>query len=429
MLRFPTLLLALLAVLAAAAPALAAPLTLERVVLIQRHGVRPPTSSNADLAKYAAQPWPDWPVAPGELTPHGALTVTLMGGTLREAYRAKGLLPARGCPTDGQVSVWADGADQRTRRTGELTAEALAPGCGIKAGWAPPLPRDPVFSGSPTDAACKVDPAEGAAAMLAAAGPDGLDTPPAREAMTRLQAIVAPDGCKGGPGACFTGDDSIGQTPLGPRLQGPMSISASLAEDLLLEYADDKPLPEVGWGKVRSARDIAAMMPAHEQMFSTIRHNPYLAARQGGLMARMVLGALNGDPSGTVPGPTYGPASKVVVFAGHDTNIALMGALFGLDWTLPGEPDITSPAQVLALEVLADPATGKRYLRPVMYYETLDQLRFLTPARAQEAPVRFEVCADVRDGACSLAEVTRRVASLIPAGCGEIDAAAETKRQ
>jgi 4-phytase/acid phosphatase len=256
--------------------------------------------------------------------------------------------------------------------------------------------------------------------MLAAAGPDGLDTPATREAMTELQAIVAPDGCKGGKGYCFTGDDTIGDTPAGPRIQGPLSISASLAEDLLLEYAEDMPMSQVGWGRVHSEHDIAVVMAAHQQAFGTLRYNTYLAARQGSRMARMIVAALNGSPSGSVPGPQYGPASKVVVFSGHDTNVAFMGAVFGLDWALPGEPDVTSPAETLALELWADPATGRRYVRPVIYYETLDQLRTLSPSSARELPLRFDGCADGRDGACSLAEVTRRVEALIPPGCGEI---------
>ncbi|HUO12085.1 MAG TPA: histidine-type phosphatase, partial [Caulobacteraceae bacterium] len=100
--------LALVAAIAAfASPVLAAP-HLERVVVVMRHGVRPPTQSNADLAKYAAEPWPDWPVEPGDLTPHGGETVRLMGDTLREAYRAAHLLPS-GCAGAGEVTVWADG--------------------------------------------------------------------------------------------------------------------------------------------------------------------------------------------------------------------------------------------------------------------------------------------------------------------------------
>ena len=121
------------ALVLAAGSAQAAPMHLVRVVLVTRHGVRPPTQSNADLAKYSDKAWPDWPVAPGELTPHGGETVKLMGETLREAYRAQGLLPRTGCAGPGQVTVWADGADQRTRESGRITAEALQPGCGLKA--------------------------------------------------------------------------------------------------------------------------------------------------------------------------------------------------------------------------------------------------------------------------------------------------------
>ena len=418
MTRVSTLLIALCAILSAPSPAPAAPLRLERVVLVQRHGVRSPTSSNADLAKYAARPWPDWPVGPGELTPHGGETVKLMGQTLRRAYRARGLLPATGCPAGGEVSVWADGADQRTRRSGEILAEALAPGCGIKAGWAPPLPRDPMFSGS-SETACKLEPAAARAAVIAAIGPS-LDTPASRRALSRLQSILAPDACKGGKGTCFSAADTLADTPSGPRIRGPLAIGASLSEDLLLEYAEGMAPSDVGWGRAASVETIAAIMPVHARLFDMLRKDTYLAGRQGALMARTVLAALDGSAGAPPPGPQYGPTARIVALAGHDTNVAFMGAVFGLDWRLPGEPDVTSPAQTLAFELWADPATGKRYVRPVMYYETLDQLRTLRPASARRLPLRFNTCADGRDGACSLTEVSRRVLALIPPGCGEV---------
>src|SRR5580658_3294324 len=92
----------------AAGAAHAAALHLVRVVIVTRHGVRPPTQSNDELAKYADKAWPAWPVAPGELTPHGGETVRLMGVTLRETYRTAGLLPRDGCAGPGQVTVWGD---------------------------------------------------------------------------------------------------------------------------------------------------------------------------------------------------------------------------------------------------------------------------------------------------------------------------------
>jgi 4-phytase/acid phosphatase len=418
MIRF-TRLLAAIAVLAfLAAPAVAATLKLERVVLVQRHGVRPPTSSNAVLAKYSAEAWPDWPVPPGELTPHGGATVELMGKSLHRTYRAAGLLPARGCP-GAALTVWADGSDQRTRASGQITADALAPGCDVKAGYAPPDPRDPIFGGS-SEVACAQDPAAGRAAILDIAGPAGLDNEASRLALLRLQAILAPDACKGGKGLCLSGDNTVIDSAYGPRGQGPMYIGASLAEDLLLEYAEGMPASEVGWGRAGTAEAIAAIMPVHERMFGFIRHNAYLGGRMGAPMAHVVLQAMTGatrPPTGEAP---FGPDTKVVVLSGHDTNIALMGAVFGLDWTLPGQPDVTSPAETLAFELWRDPASGKGYVKAVVYYETLDQLRNLTPADAQHVDLSFANCADSQDGGCSVDELSRKVEALIPAGCGLI---------
>ena len=316
-----------------AGPAVAAP-HLERVVVVMRHGVRPPTQSNAELAKYAAQPWPAWPVAPGELTPHGGETVRLMGETLRAAYQAAHLLPASRCASAGQVNVWADGADERTQKTGEVLAEALQPGCGLKAAWTDGFPRDPIFGGSQAPE-CRVEPDKAKAELDAAlAGPAGrIET---TAAVARLQSILAPNACAGGSGTCLS---------IPPSSSGMASVfpqSAGLAEDILLEYADGKPLPEVGWGRA-SASDIAAIMPIHERAFAVIRDEPGLDGARGAQMTWVILGALAGQPvSG---GPQSGPNLKLLGLTGHDTNLVLMAGVFGLEWTLPDEPDATAPSR------------------------------------------------------------------------------------
>ena len=392
-------LVALVAALLFSAGAAQAAAHLERVVVVMRHGVRPPTQANADLAKYAAQPWPEWPVAPGELTPHGGETVRLMGETLRAAYVADRLLPAHGCAPSGQVTDWADGTDQRTRRTGEIAAEALQPGCGLKTGWAAPQPRDPIFGG--TDAGgCKVDAAH---AFALAAPPPPAERRRLEAATARLQAILAPNACQGGPGTCFAN---------APADRGFFPATAGLAEDILLEYADDKPMSEVGWGRASPA-DIAAVMPLHEAAFARIRDNVYASARRGAPMTRVILAALAGERvSG---GPQSGPGLKLLLLAGHDTNLVLMASTFGLHWTLPGEPDSTAPSTALAFELWSD--HGRKYVRPVLYYETLDQLRTLKPALAKTLPLRFDGCDSGPMGSCPVAELKAHVEAVIPADC------------
>jgi len=155
-----------------------------------------------------------------------------------------------------------------------------------------------------------------------------------------------------------------------------MFVAAGLAEDLLLEYAEGMAAADVAWGRTPSEAQIAAVMAVHERMFGLLRGNAYLDARLGAPMARLVLAALAGDS-----GPHSGPNVKLLALAGHDTNLILMAGVFGLAWTLPGEPDITAPATTLAFELWSD--NTRLYVRPVLYYETLDQLRTLHPAGPQ----------------------------------------------
>lgn len=416
------MLAAALAAIAPAAAPTAGPLVLERVVLVQRHGVRPPVVSNEALAKYADKPWPGWPVPTGELTPHGGEVVRLMGETLRRTYVGDGLLEASGCPKPGEVQVWADGTDQRTRRSGEILAQTLAPGCGVRTGWAPPDPRDPIFGGNGA-AACRVDPAAARTAILSRAGPGGLATPAARQALARLQAILAPSACAGGAGTCFAGEDTVEAGGYaGVKITGPIAETSSLAENLLLEYAEGMAPTDVAWGRA-GAQDIDAVMPVHERNFFLILKTPYIASRFGAPMAKLILTALDGR-AGAASGPPLGPKAKIVALAGHDSNLAFIGAVFGLDWALPGQPDSTAPAATLAFELWRDPATGARYVKPAVYYETLAQMRALAPRQAVRLPLRFDGCSGPA-GACTLAELRRRAASTIPAGCGEPAALAD----
>jgi hypothetical protein len=66
-------------------------------VILTRHGVRSPTWTLPVLNEYSAEPWPDWGVAPGKLTPRGRELMTLFGSYYRLYFAAAGLLPSTGC--------------------------------------------------------------------------------------------------------------------------------------------------------------------------------------------------------------------------------------------------------------------------------------------------------------------------------------------
>ena len=108
------------------APAAPATATLRFVLLVSRHGVRAPLGSNAAIARFAAQPWPDWGVPAGNLTAHGGDAAQVMGAYYGSFYRRMGLISAD-CPVP-KAYLYAD-SDQRTIVTGERIAQGMNNSC------------------------------------------------------------------------------------------------------------------------------------------------------------------------------------------------------------------------------------------------------------------------------------------------------------
>jgi 4-phytase/acid phosphatase len=347
--------------------------TLERVAIVERHGVRSPTKSPDQLSRYSAERWPDWPVGVGELTPHGASDISRMAAWLRAHYAASGLWPARGCIDPGSVTVWADGKDERTRDSGQAFLDAAFPDCGFTALHGPDGETDPVFDAIEAGA-CPIDPEAARQSVLTAAG--GAITPETKiyeTAKTALYDVLSPPAgrapCRDDAGTCFlSGRDAVDAGKAGVKLSGPLSTAATLAESILLEYGEGMPAGSVGWGRADAAT-IARFMPLHARMADLMRRSPYLASHNGAVLAQKVMAALLGDAG--FPGEAAN--ARLTVIAGHDTNLSNLAGILGTDWTLPGQPDKTPPGGALAFELWRD-AAGDR-VKIVFFYQTLEQLR------------------------------------------------------
>ena len=349
---------------------------LERVVMVERHGVRSPTKAPEALAPYAAAPWPVWPVTPGELTPHGRQGVVEMGRYLRTLYAKDGLWTAAGCPAKPLAYVWADGQDQRTRESGQALLDGLFPGCGLTDGHGPAGEPDPIFDAA-SAGFCKVDKDAARRAILAHVPGGDLDHPgPGYEAaLQALKTVLAP---QSGPRGLPAGPNRLSETGE-VKIDGPLGVGATMAENLYLEYAQGFPLTSVGWGRIAGEADVAAFMPVHNIDSDLTRKPPEAAGPRAALLMRTVLDALEGATTPSFSGEPVAPASaRFVVIAGHDTNIANLAGLLGLNWSLPGQPDYTPPGGALVFELWRDPA-GERWVRVRFIYQTLDQLRRLTP--------------------------------------------------
>jgi len=405
-----------------ALPAAAQTLTLDRTVILMRHGVRPPTSTK-DITPLAADPWPQWGTPDGQLTPHGAEAVAQLGRWERQEFAARGLLAAQGCARPGDVFVWADAGQQRTLDTADTYLSGLYPGCGMTAGRLKSGAADPLFKASETDVGA-LDQAKARQAILDKMG-GSFERPKAEAAalMGQLQevlhccAVALCETAVGHP-ACGIADlpMSIATIAEGRSidLRGSLGVGSTVTQVLLLEYANGLPADQLAWGRASSAADIVRLSAIRKLKYEYQERVPYIAQRGASNIANQILLALN-HPDGDAPnGP---PAARVVVYVGNDTQIAEIGAILDAHWTVPSYlDDETPPGGGLSFELLHDTA-GARFVRVSFLTQKLDQIRSAGVLTAQDPPAWVPVtvpgCQATAPGTCALPGFTQYLDSRI----------------
>ncbi len=353
---------------------------LKFAAVVIRHGVRSPTWEPARLNQYSAQPWPDFGVPPGNLTPRGAQLIKLMGGYYHDWFVREKLISPQGCADAERVRIWAD-TDQRTVETGRALSVSLLPGCKIAVGSLGADESDPLFAGS--------------------AEPDAAR---AREA---IQARLKPHLFEDHKAAFDTLQDILGDAPkklfqplvpvsvsingAAAQLNGPFNTGSTLSENLLLEYANGFAGKELGWGRLNEAK-LQQVLEIHTVYADLMRRTPYLAATRGANLIARILGALRDAAAGK-------SKDAMLVLAGHDTNLSNLSGMLGLTWRLPGyQPDDTPPGGALVFSLWRD-GDGPYTVRVRYVAQSMMQMH-----EAAQGPPEF---ADVLE--CSLADFQKLV--------------------
>ncbi len=363
---------------------------LKLVVVVSRHGVRPPTWSEERLNRYSAIPWPQWPVAPGYLTQHGFDLVEQFGRYDRAEFVQEGLLAAEGCGDAAAVTIRAD-TDERTMESGRALATGLFPECAPEVHSLVAGERDPLFS--PDDGGGKAGTSD---AALAAAMERVTNRPAEAELLAEMQRVLS--GCDL-RAACKpahapevqlldgASDAHGGQGDPMAEARGSLPQASSFAEDFLLEYAEGMPLSSVGWGRLNEAQ-VRRLIELHTVYFNLRYRTPALARAQGSAMLWLIATTLQQGAEGrAVEGAIGKPGDKLVVLMGHDTNLANVAALLGLHWNLDGRRDDTPPGMEMAF-ALWQTRGGKYVVRLSVTTQTLDQMRMSLPLNVEGPPAR-----------------------------------------
>lgn len=364
MMRFATA-TALLATIALPAAAMArqpaAPaLKLERVVMMMRHGIRPPTKASPVPAKYSAETWPAWSVDFGLLTERGAAGVRLLGEGDRAWLGARGLFKA-GCPAPGAVALKAS-SKQRAIKTAENWAKGFMPGCTIEVDHPEENGPDPIFHGlDDQPAAFDSDRAYREALAMA---PKGGVAEEGRAYRADLALLARVLNCPMPSCALLSEQNHLVAVPHDrPELEGPVDVASTASQTFLLEYLEGMPMKDVGWGRV-TRPEIEQLLRFHPLKFKYSNRPDYVARFAGAPIAKEIATAL-----------TEKDGAKLTLLAGHDTNVADLGGFLKVHWHVPSYPaDDVPPGSAMGFELLRD-GKGVGYVRAFYRAQTMDQLR------------------------------------------------------
>lgn len=325
---------------------------LEKIVVLSRHGVRAPTQPERILSSWSGKKWPVWPVEAGDLTPRGAELVKSMWAAMKPGFIARGILPEAACPPERSVYIRAD-VDERTRATAQAIIAGIGQDCHLGY-WVVKGKIDPLFH--PVKAGLyKFDAIPTAVDVLkmTRGGLENLqdELSGALELIGQISGPPSPTLCSRFAlmPKCELPDlpnaVSVTADGTGVRIMGSLGIGSSLAEIFLLEYAQ-WPGEAAGWGQV-NAQVLGQVMPVHSRVFNIVNRAPVVAWANGGALLGEMSAALFSEH-----GDKRANEAKLVIFVGHDTNIANVGGLLGFEWQASGyPPNGIPPASALFLEL------------------------------------------------------------------------------
>ncbi|WP_448101221.1 histidine-type phosphatase [Luteibacter jiangsuensis] len=397
----PSLLLATVALVSSATYA-ADEVQLE--VVLMRHGVRSPTKPESTYADYANARWPAWPVAPGMLTPHGRDGMTGIGARLRDQFVADALL-GNTCPDTSTFVVIGD-STPRNRESSEALLEGLTPGCttGYKATEG--SSNNPLFHYRESE--------DGAHPAEARPVRDSIPQPPS--ALAELQSTLL--GCTQATCPTIAKRDGKRLLPAGP--EKAMKLAGTLSENLMLAFAQGMIMENVAFG--RGGVDLLGrLITLHNDQFAATKKAMPAAAQAGSNLVAHIAATFGMAPAKPAGVESLLASRKgVVVLVGHDTNLANVAGVLGLDWHDPKRADDYPPGGALLFSLINRDGTDVIRVRSLM--PSMLELRINRYTDMKALPVRIAGCRAI--GECTAAEFkaivdravdTTRVEATLPA--------------
>ncbi len=326
---------------------------LRQIILFGRHGIRSAALPYTLLSTYAVQPYPDFSVPTGYLTPHGFQAQKLLGSYFHDYLLHEGLLTGNAI-TDLKHSYFRANSIQRSNISASALGAALLPEVTTLVHSFPLGTPDPVFDPIAGNVVKTVDTERvlrevqgiynnGAAIQSAYNAefalirsilfqyPNGTDpVPPTPEGKTDPTALPIP----------LTANTSLATSNV--VNVGGVFTTLYAADPFVMEYADGLPMEQVAWGRL-TPDTLSQQTRIITLAFQLEVTPPYLNRIQSSNAASHILRTMEqAVVSDNIPGAFGDKTSKLVVINSSDAYVEGVAGLLHAHWLLPGYNPITA---------------------------------------------------------------------------------------
>ena len=361
--------------------------TLEQVVVLSRHNLRSPLSSNGSVPdELTPHSWIEWSSGPSELTLKGGLQETSMGEYFRKWLDNEGLIKENSIPAEGEVRFYARDK-QRCRATARYFAAGMLPLSDIVVEH----PGDPYNTEDFMEASLKfysdayaADAYAQVAAMGGNDGFKGLDDQ-MRDTIKLVMDTVDMQDSKvyqsGKYGDLLT-DDSDFKLAAGeePDLTGTIKTTSQVVDALILQYYEEPDAVKAAFGHELTDEEwkkIGSFISTYQY----IKHGDPLISRNitHPLLIELESELKNDD-------------RKFSFFCAHDvTVLGTLSALGAEPYSLPDSIETLTPIGVKLLFERWRDREGKVWYRVDMVYRSTEQIRNSDMLTLADPPLRYDI--------------------------------------
>ena len=395
-----TLLLAMIAMILAIVPCLAEvdqtqnensfsdKYTLEQVVILSRHNLRAPLSSNGSVPnELTPHEWIKWTGKSSELTLKGGMEETSMGQYFRKWLDQEGLIPENSIPEEDEVRFYARDK-QRCRATARYFASGMMPLVDVKVEY----PGDaygnvddfmkPILHFYTDDFG--KDATAQVAAMGGEAGFDGL-AEQTRDVIKLIMDTVDmqdSENYKSGKYGDLLKDPSGYKLAADkePEITGAIKTAHQVADTLLLQYYEEPDTVKAGFGHTLTDEEWAAI-GKYKDIIIEWRYG-----------AKLVAVSLTNPLLQVLESEIKNEKRKFAFFCAHDATV--ISTLSALDAELEALPNSIEPKTPIGVKLMFErrrDQNGQAWYRVSLVYRSTEQIRSGEMLTVDNPPMRYDL--------------------------------------